>query len=125
MKMMPFSVRVEPKGDRSHQVTVAGALDAHTFEKFFNALRELVDAGALWIVLDFREMNYIGSVGINFLVNLRLQRKKAGGEVIMVKPQPAVRNVLELIGVLPALVVADSLEAAWSQIDSLKPPPVN
>ena len=42
------------------------------------------------IVLDLRGMNYITSVGMNFLVNMRLQRKKAGGDVIIVKPQPAV-----------------------------------
>jgi anti-anti-sigma factor len=121
--MGPFSVRVDPKGDRSAQVTVAGAMDAHTFEPFFKAVSQLIEAGTLWIVLDVREMTYITSVGINYLVNLRLLRKKAGGDVILVKPQPSVLNVLRMIGFLEVLQVTETVEEAWTQIGRLKPPP--
>ena len=121
MPMTPFSVRVESKDAQSAQVTVAGAMDAHTFEQFLKAVSQLVDAGTLRIVLDLREMSYITSVGINFLVNLRLQRKKVGGEVILVKPQPSVRNVLEMIGLMAALVVEETVEDAWAKINSSKP----
>ena len=121
--MTPFSVTVELKGDKSAQITVSGAMDAHTFEPFLRATTQLIDAGTLWIVLDLRQMGYITSVGINYLVNLRLLRKKAGGEVIIVKPPPAVLNVLDMIGLLAALVVVDTVEEAWTQIGREKAPP--
>lgn len=120
--MSGFSVRVEPKEDKSAEVTVSGAMDAHTFEQFFKAMSQLIDAGTLWIVLDLREMTYITSVGINYLVNLRLLRKKAGGELILVKPQASVLNVLKMIGFLEVLVVAETVDEAWKQIDLAKPP---
>jgi anti-anti-sigma factor len=104
-------------------VTVTGATDAHTFEPFFKAVSQLIEAGTLWIVLDVREMTYITSVGINYLVNLRLLRKKAGGDVILVKPQPSVLNVLRMIGFLEVLQVTETAEEAWTQIDRSKPPP--
>jgi anti-sigma B factor antagonist len=121
--MTPFSVQVESKGNNSAEVTVIGALDAHTFEQFFNTMSQLVDAGTLRIVLDLREMNYITSVGMNFLVNLRLQRKKAGGDVIIVKPTPSVLNLLDMIGFLQVLVVADTVEEAWEVFKDGQEPP--
>lgn len=121
--MKPFSVRVELKENHSAEVTVSGAMDAHTFEQFFKATSQLIDAKTLRIVLDLREMSYITSVGINFLLNLRLQRRKAGGDMIIVKPQPAVLNILAMIGFLEVLVVAETVEEAWAQIDNAKPPP--
>ena len=120
--MMPFSVRVEPKDDQSAQVTVSGAMDAHTFEPFFKAVSQLIEAGTLRIVLDLRAMTYITSVGINYLVNLRLLRKKAGGEVVLVKPQPQVQNVLQLIGLMPVLPIAETVEEAWTEVRKSKPP---
>jgi anti-anti-sigma factor len=121
--MTPFSVQVESKGTHSAQVTIVGALDAHTFERFFNTMSQLVDAGTLRIVLDLRGMTYITSVGMNFLVNMRLQRKKAGGDVIIVKPTPAVLNLLDMIGFLQVLVVAESVEEAWAVFTDEQEPP--
>jgi anti-anti-sigma factor len=121
--MTPFSVRLELKEDKRAQVAVVGAIDAHNFEEFFKAISQLIDAGTLWIVLDFREMHYITSVGMNYLVNLRLQRRKAGGDMILVKPPREVLNVLHMIGFLEVLVVADTVEEAWAQIKDAKAPP--
>ena len=120
--MMPFKVRVDPKDDQSAQVTVSGAMDAHTFEPFFKEVSKLIEAGTLRIVLDLREMTYITSVGINYLVNLRLLRKKAGGDVVLVKPQPQVQNVLQLIGLMAVLPIAETVEEAWTEVRKSKPP---
>jgi anti-anti-sigma factor len=111
-----LTVRVAPRGDKTAQVVLEGAVDAHTFERFQKAMVELTEAGTLWIVLDLRAMNYIASVGINFLINLRVQRRKVGGEVIMVAPQPPVLKILKMLGLLEVLVVAPTLEEAWTQI---------
>jgi len=121
--MTPFSVQVESEDSHSAQVTITGALDAHTFEQFFNTMSQLIDGGALRIVLDLRNMNYITSVGMNFLVNMRLQRKKAGGDVIIVKPPPSVLNLLDMIGFLQVLVIAETVEEAWSVFSDEQEPP--
>ena len=121
--MTPFSVKVETMANHSAQVKITGALDAHTFEQFFNTMSQLIDAGTLRIVLDLQAMNYITSVGMNFLVNMRLQRKKAGGDVIIVKPTPSVLNLLDMIGFLQVLVVADTVEEAWSVFADEQEPP--
>lgn len=111
-----LTVRVEPRADNGAQVVVAGSMDAHTFERFQKAMTDLTESGTMWIVLDLRRMNYITSVGINFLINLRVQRRKVGGDVVLVAPQPSVLKILKMLGLLEVLIVAPSLEEGWAQI---------
>src|SRR5689334_12751948 len=100
-----LAVRVAARENRAAQVVLEGPVDAHTFEQFRKASAELIDGDALCLVVDLRAMTYIASVGINHLINLRVQRRKAGGEVILVGPQPAVYKILKMLGLLEVLVV--------------------
>jgi anti-anti-sigma factor len=111
-----LAVRVDPHDDNGAQVSVAGTMDAHTFEKFQKSMTGVTEAGTKWIVIDLRRMTYIASVGINFLINLRVQRRKVGGEVILVGPQPPVLKILKMLGLLEVLVVVATPEEAWGQI---------
>ena len=115
-KKTHLAVRVEPREDKGAQVAVAGTMDAHTFEKFQKAMTQLTEAGTLWLVIDLRRMSYVSSVGINFLINLRVQRRKSGGDVILVGPQPPVLKILKMLGLLEVLVVVATPEEAWGQI---------
>jgi anti-anti-sigma factor len=115
-KRTHLAVRVEPREDKGAQVAVAGTMDAHTFEKFQKAMAQLIEAGTLWLVIDLRRLSYISSVGINFLINLRVQRRKAGGEAILVGPQPPVLKILKMLGLLEVLIVVATPEEAWGQI---------
>jgi len=109
-------VRVAPRENNAAQMVLEGPVDAHTFEQFQKASAELIGGGALWLVIDLRAMTYIASVGINYLINLRVQRRKAGGEVILVGPQPSVYKILKMLGLLEVLVVVPTLEEAWTRM---------
>src|SRR5262245_49095838 len=99
-----LNVRVGVRESKSAHVVIEGAMDAFTFPKFQKAITEQTEGGTLYFVLDLRSMTYIASVGINFLINLRVQRRKAGGEVVMVAPQPNVMKILKMLGLLEVLV---------------------
>jgi anti-anti-sigma factor len=115
-KKTQLNVRVGTRENKSAHVVVEGSMDAHTFPMFQQSMVELTEAGTLFLVLDLRSMIYIASVGINFLINLRVQRRKEGGEVILVDPQPNVLKILKMLGLLEVLVVAPTVEEAWSQM---------
>ena len=117
-----LNVRVGTRENHSAHVVVEGSLDAFTFDRFQKAVMELTEAGTLWIVLDLRAMTYIASVGINFLINLRVQRRKVGGDVLMVQPQPNVLKILKMLGLLDVLIVVPTVEEAWSQLRSKMKP---
>jgi len=111
-----LNIRAGTRENNSAHVVVEGAMDAFTFPKFQKAVTELTESGTLYFVLDLRSMTYIASVGINFLINLRVQRRKVGGEVILVDPQPNVMKILKMLGLLEVLVVAPTVEEAWSRL---------
>src|SRR6185436_8042657 len=121
-KKTQLNVRVGTRENKSAHVAVEGSMDAHTFPIFQQSMMELADGGTLFLVVDLRGMTYIASVGINFLINLRVQRRKAGGEVILVDPQPNVLKILKMLGLLEVLVVAPTVEEAWSQMRSKMKP---
>jgi len=116
VKKSQMHVRVGTRENKSAHVVIEGSLDAHTFPQFQSAVAELTEAGTIFLVLDLRSMIYIASVGINFLINLRVQRRKVGGEVILVDPQPNVMKILKMLGLLEVLVVSPTVEEAWSQM---------
>ena len=119
-----LKISVEPRPDHSAQVTLDGSLDAHTFDRFHKTITELSESGTLWLVLDLRKMIYIASVGLNFLVNARVMQRKAGGEMVMVGPQPQVMTILKMLGLLEVLVLAPSTSEAWEKIrDGIQPLP--
>ena len=115
-KKTQLNIRVGTRENKSAHVAVEGPMDAHTFPMFQQSILELTEAGTLFIVLDLRAMTYVASVGINFLINLRVQRRKIGGEVILVDPQPNVLKILKMLGLLEVLVVAPTVEEAWTQM---------
>jgi anti-anti-sigma factor len=117
-----LTVRVDPKPDKGAQVVVAGSMDAHTFDKFRDAMTGLSESETMFLVLDLRRMNYIASVGINFLINLRVQRRKLGGEVVLVAPQPSVLKIFKMLGLLEVLIVLPSVEEAWATIKAKSNP---
>ena len=119
-----LKILVEPRPEQSAQVTLDGSLDAHTFDRFRKTLTDLSETGTLWLVLDLRKMVYIASVGLNFLVNARVVQRKAGGEMVLVGPQPQVMTILKMLGLLEVLVLAPSTAEAWEKIrDGIQPLP--
>ena len=125
VKKSQMNVRVGTRENKSAHVVIEGSMDAHTFPQFQSAMVELTDGGTVFLVLDLRSMTYIASVGINFLINLRVQRRKVGGEVILVDPQPNVMKILKMLGLLEVLVVSPTVEDAWSQMRAKMKPGVS
>jgi len=93
-------------------VRVAGELDMDTRPQLQDALRDVVDAGALQVVLDFAEVPFMDSSGLGLLVDaLKLLRDK-GGRLCLAAVQETVRNVLVLSAVDQVVDVYDTVEAA-------------
>jgi anti-sigma B factor antagonist len=111
-----LTVHVESKGDRAAQVVLEGSVDAHTVERFQKALADLAEGGVLWLVVDLSKMEYISSVGLNVLVNARSERRKAGGDLLLVAPQSHVLTIFKMLGLLEVLPISPTLDAAWTSL---------
>lgn len=113
-----LTIHVENRAEHAAHVVLEGSVDGHTFDHFRKGMQELIDAGNLWFVLDLGKMEYVASVGLNYLVNLRVQQRKKGGEVVMARPQPHVLKILKMLGLHEVLALTRTPEEAWGLLKS-------
>jgi len=64
------------------------------------------------VIVDLSKVKYISSVGIPMLVNTAKSVSARGGRFVLLNPQNAVAEVLELTGVSQAISIYFDLESA-------------
>ncbi len=96
-------------------LAIDGELDLVTAPLVANAATELVDAGERDIVIDARELSFCDSSGLTAFVRIA-NRLEPHGRLAIAAPQPIVRRVLEVSGLVEAFVVADSVGEAMAEL---------
>jgi anti-anti-sigma factor len=104
--LLCFTVREIPGGQ---VIGFKGELDLSSS----HAVAELVTgpAGSL-VVLDLRELTFIDSSGLGAIHLARRNMLEADGTLVLVRPQPIVRRVLEITGLESWITEWDP---AWSR----------
>ncbi|MFJ3788443.1 STAS domain-containing protein [Kitasatospora sp. NPDC090091] len=80
-------------------VTVAGELDHDTAGELRTALARLVDNGIKRILVDFGDLRFCDSTGLNLLLRARLDAEAAGLSLEVADLQPAVARLFAITGV--------------------------
>jgi anti-anti-sigma factor len=93
----PFSCTVEMRGEDA-VVTMRGELDLATRDQAEAALVQAEEAAARAVVVDLRELRFLGSTGLSALVASagRATLRGIGHEIV---PNEGVRRLLALTGV--------------------------
>jgi anti-sigma B factor antagonist len=112
-----LSLAVGRRSEGKAVLRVDGSIDPTTFKHFQSTFRWLNQKSILVVVLDLSKMTYISSAGLSLLVKARAERVKKGGDVVLVRPQTPIVNILEILGLMKVFRVASSIEEA------LHPPP--
>ncbi len=107
-------IKVEHKPDGAGVIRILGSVDAHTFPDLEHAFKKLDSIGATWIVVDLSAMTYISSIGLNYIVNRRVQLAQKGGDVTLAAPQPAIAKIFKMLGLHDVLRVTETEEQAWA-----------
>lgn len=97
-----FRVDLHPERDCVRVVPV-GELDVATAGELEATLRELRDAGFDRIVLDLRELEFLGSAGLQLIVLQDEFARRDGHEFTLIAGPPAVQRVIEVCGLLDHL----------------------
>jgi anti-sigma B factor antagonist len=98
----PFRVEVRPERDAVRVVPV-GELDVDTAGELEAQLDELLDAGFDTVVLDLRELDFIGSTGIRAILLGSERARDAGCDFSIISGSPAVQRVFDVCGLLEQL----------------------
>lgn len=93
-------------------LSIEGELDHHTFDTLTEAIREVVDGGCFRLILDLSQVKHVSSSGIGVLVATLAEVRGSQGDLVLLRPHPAVKEVLDALGLAGAITVAGDLESA-------------
>jgi len=106
---MDFQTRIENKAT---VVTINGRLDAVTAPEFEKRIRELIDSGNIYIVVDFEQLDYISSAGLRGLLLMAKLLKEKGGDVCLANVKGNVRSVFDICGLTTIFKMENSVAEA-------------
>lgn len=105
----PLTVETLHDGAGSTRIVVAGEIDMVTAPQLHEVLMAALQDGDPQVIdVDLSGVPFMDSAGLNELVRLRNIAGPSGSAVRVVRPQPAVRHVFEMTGLVEAFHLADS-----------------
>lgn len=98
-------------------VKVIGELDLVIAEQFKAVIeKELEHLNIHILVLDLEEVSFIDSSGLGAILGRYKMLSEKKGKMVLLNPQPAVRRILELSGILRIISIYEDLNRALSAI---------
>ena len=86
-------------------------------------VRDLIEAGATRLVIDFGDVPYIDSTGLGFLAGTRVSAQNAGVRMVLANLNPHVRRVLDEVRLSQFFLIADNEAAAIALAKETSAPP--
>lgn len=86
-------------------LVLSGETDLMSAGQLSDLLTVQLSAGARNLMIDVSELRFADSASVRALVLAAKTLRERGGELVLIRPQPAVARVLELMGVTELLVV--------------------
>lgn len=91
---------------------IEGSVDGLTIKQFEAAVKRFAEQGIRVIAVDMSKMDYINSAGLGLLIKTKSEASQHKGDVVLVRPQTSVLNILKVIGLMDFFRVASSVEEA-------------
>ncbi|MGC8724342.1 MAG: STAS domain-containing protein [Acidobacteriota bacterium] len=109
--MTNLEIRSEPKGD-AWVIRLKGFLDAHNHGLFREAVQEHTQKGHRRLIVDFSELTYIGSSGIEVILSHIQPLRDDGGDMILCCMSPKIFKVFDLLGLPSFFTICPTVEEA-------------
>jgi len=110
---MDLQTRIE---NNAIVVTISGRLDAVTAPEYEKRIRELIDSGNNYFVVDFEQLDYISSAGLRALLLMAKLLKEKGGKVCLANVKGNVRSVFDMSGFTTIFKMEDSIATALAAL---------
>ena len=92
-----FHIRVLSSDGRSI-VYVSGELDSSTANRLRHALAGVISAGARHVVVDLRDVSFMGASGLGVLVGAGQRLRRDDGRLLLRSAPPSVQRLIEITG---------------------------
>ena len=115
--MKDFRIDQEPRGS-VQLIHLSGSLDMYSFPRLEAQLNALFQEGRYYVVLDCRELDYIGSAGLGALIGFAKQAREHNGDVRLLNVPDRIYKIIELLGFTKVLSVHNTEEDAVASFET-------
>lgn len=117
---MSLQVTVEKRKEGYYVVSLNGKIDTLTYLTFEEKVDPLLVPSTEVLMLDFKNLNYISSMGLRSIFKARKLLKAHNGKVIAMNIQPHIAKVFDVVRALPKESVFESIEEADAYFDFIQ-----
>lgn len=118
--MIHITWRVDPAHRDTIHADLTGTLDPDAARRLGDELLPQLGPEAPKLLLDMRQIEWMGSAGVGSLMRLLARAQTHGGALALFGCNPRVLSVLQVCGLEEILNVCDSEAAARQRLESRK-----
>jgi anti-sigma B factor antagonist len=100
--------------------TLKGEFDSFVTKPFTEEIAKVLQEGPNRLVLNLLYVKYINSTALGAMIKARKSCLEAGGNLVVSRPSPAVREAMESLGLDKLFTILDDDDAA---VETLAAPP--
>ena len=107
-----MKLKIRVKQTRTGVITLSpvGKIDSDTHVLLDKEITKLLNEPIHTLILDMEGVDFITSSGVGTITKAKTSLKQKSAELAMINLQPQVKKVFEIIRLLPALSVFESME---------------
>jgi anti-anti-sigma factor len=117
---MSLQVSIIKRHEGSYLITLEGRLDSSTYLEFEERIGPVLTGFPRLLIFDLEKLDYVSSMGIKSIVNARKSLESQDGHVVLIRLQPHIRKVFEIVSALPREAVFFSREEADRYFDRVQ-----
>lgn len=102
--------------DTIQVLEVNSLLNEYDNKEILLDVQSRIEKGLTRFVVDLSKLDFMNSVGLNFLISVMTKSRKSGGELAVANPSSQVLKLLEVTRLTPLFTIKGSLEEALSAI---------
>ncbi len=111
----PLTIRAERRGAVT-VVTLDGSCTMEVSAELRDKLEPLVTPDARSLVVDMQALDFIDSTGLGGIIAAHLRARQTGGKVRLVKPRPAIHEILTITWLVKLFPLDETVDAAVAAI---------
>jgi anti-sigma B factor antagonist len=116
MNEVRITIRTKEVNEHCASVVLAGRLDAQNAQTLKETLKQLLDGGAIHLIVDLAQVPFIDSAGLAVLVSALKAARRVKGSVSLSGVQPQARTVFSLTMLDQVFAIHPTVEAALDNL---------
>ena len=110
MTDLEFEITITESDSEITVIDINGFLDSQTFEEMESKLDDLIRCRKTKLIINLSDVEYISSAGAGVFITARTQVEELGGMILLMKPNQAVREVFDILGLSTIFNIIDTID---------------